>query len=125
MKISRIVVLFLLAGMIGVSGCKRENKELKKEAKTISEVMCRTIGLMNELKKANPADSARISKLQLDYQNVQSEMNVLYEAFRAKHEGRDTSAAFNDEFRKYLNESMLECKNLSKEDRETFEKAVK
>jgi len=125
MKISRIVALFLLAGIISFSGCKSENKELKKEAQTIAGVMCKTLGIMNELKKANPADSAKIIKLQLDYRKVQEEMNVLYEGFRAKHEGKDTSARFNEEFRKYLNESMLDCRNLSKEDRESFEKGAK
>jgi hypothetical protein len=51
-------------------------------------------------------------------------MMGLYSQFRTKHGDKPASEAFNVEFRKYLNESMLECKNLSKEERETFEKEV-
>jgi hypothetical protein len=125
MKINGILCLVLIAGIIGVSGCKSEDKALKQEAKTIADAMCKSIGVMNELKKTDPADSVTVNRLQQEYQIVQSELMGLYDEFRAKHEKTPPTEEFNNEFRKYLNESMLDCKNLSKEERETFEKGMK
>jgi hypothetical protein len=125
MKISGILTLGLIAGIIGVSGCKSENKELKNEAKIMADAMCKSMGIMNSLKQVNPADSVQVARLQVEYQVVQSDMTRINQEFRAKYGEKTTSAEFTGEFRKYLNESMLECKNLSKEDRENFEKGLK
>jgi hypothetical protein len=125
MKNSFILQLILVAGMMCVPGCKRENRELKNEAKIMAEAMCKGIGIMNTLKQVNPADTIRVARLQGEYQAVQTEMARINQAFMTKYGEKTASAEFTEEFRKYLNESMLGCRNLSKEDRETFEKQVK
>jgi hypothetical protein len=125
MKIRIVFYSVLIAGILGISGCTSENKELKREAKKIAEVMCKSLDAMKSLKCADPADSLLVQKLQLEYKNVETEMTVLYQEFRTKYGDKVTSKQFNEEFRKYLNEAMLDCKSLSKEDRENFEKGVK
>ena len=125
MKINVILYSVLITAIFGTAGCKSEDGELKMEAKTIAGVMCKSIGVMNELKAASPADSALVNKLQAEYQIIQTEMATLYQEFRTKYAEQTTSGEFNETFRKYLNESMLDCKNLSKEERESFEKGLK
>ena len=125
MKISVIFYSILIAGLIGISGCGNEDRELKKDTKEIADVMCKTMGAMTKLKAVDPADSAMVSRLQAEYQMIQADMAKLYEEFRKKYGDKTTSKEFTEKFRKYLNESMLDCKNLSKEDREAFEKGMK
>ncbi len=125
MKIRHIVSLFLIAGVIGVTGCSREDKELKKDAREIANVMCKSMEAMKNLRSADPADSALVYKLQEEYQLIESDMTALYQDFRTKYGEKTTSKEFAGQFRKYLNEAMLDCKSLSKEDREAFEKGMK
>ena len=125
MKISVILYSMLIAGVFGLSGCKSENKELKKDSKNIADVMCKSMEAMKNLKMADPADSLQVKKLQGEYKNIQTEMTVVYQDFRAKYGDKAKTKEFNEEFRKYLSESMLDCKSLSKEDREAFEKGTK
>ncbi len=124
MKISVIFYSILIAGLIGISGCGSEDRELKKDTKEIADVMCKTMGAMTNLKAVDPADSVKVARLQAEYQIIQAEMSKLYEEFRKKYGEKTTSKEFSGKFRKYLNESMLDCKNLSKEDREAFEKGI-
>jgi predicted nuclease with TOPRIM domain len=125
MKFRFIFYTILFAGIFGISGCKSENKELKKDTKDIADVMCKSMEAMKNLKMANPADSVQVKKLQAEYKNIQTEMTILYQEFKTKYGEKATTKEFNEEFRKYLSESMLDCKSLSKEDRETFEKGMK
>jgi len=125
MKISHILSLFLIAGIIGVSGCSSEDKELKKDAREIADVMCKSMEAMKNLRLADPADSVLVYKLQEEYQLIESDMSALYQKFRTKYGEKTTSKEFAEKFRKYLNEAMLDCKSLSKEDREAFEKGMK
>jgi hypothetical protein len=125
MKIRVILYALLVAGILGISGCGGENKELKNEAKKIAGVMCKSLEAMKSLKSADPSDSVLVQKLQLEYKNVEAEMTVLYQEFKTKYGEKVNVKEFNEEFRKYLNESMLDCKSLSKEDRENFEKGAK
>ena len=125
MKIKVILYFLLIAGFFGISGCKSENKELKKDCKSIADVMCKSLEAMENLKMADPADSLQVLKLQADYKKVETEMTILYQEFRTKYGEKVKSKEFNEEFRKYLNESMLDCKSLSKEDRAAFEKGMK
>ena len=87
--------------------------------------MCKSLEAMENLKMADPADSLQVLKLQADYKKVETEMTILYQEFRTKYGEKVKSKEFNEEFRKYLNESMLDCKSLSKEDRAAFEKGMK
>jgi hypothetical protein len=125
MKIRIILYSFFLAGIILISGCGNENKELKKEAKEIADVMCKSMVAMKNLRSADPADSTLVEKLQVEYQIVESEMSKLYQDFRTKYGEKTASKEFSEQFRKYLNEAMLDCQSLSKEDREAFEKGAK
>ncbi len=124
MKINVILSLILAAGIFVISGCGSENKELKKDARNIADAMCKNIEAMKNLRIADPADSLLIEKLQLQYELVESEMTALNEAFRKKWEEKAATEEFKTEFRKYLSEAMLDCKSLSKEDRESFEKSM-
>jgi hypothetical protein len=125
MRFRIIFYLIVIAGIVENSGCVHENKELKKDAVAIAAVMCKNMEAMKKLRTADPADSMLVKKLQSDYQDVASEMAGLYEVFRKKYGDKTTTREFGQEFRKYLNEAMLDCKSLSKEDREAFEKGLK
>jgi hypothetical protein len=125
MKIRVILYSVLIAGIIGISGCGNENKELKKDAKNIADIMCKSMEAMKNLRTADPADSMLVQKLQVEYKNVETEMTILYQEFRTKYGKKTTSKEFNENFRKYLSEAMLNCKSLSEEDREAFKKGMK
>jgi hypothetical protein len=51
-------------------------------------------------------------------------MTLLNEKFRTKYSEKVNTDEFKRDFRKLLSESMLDCKSLSKEDREAFEKGM-
>jgi hypothetical protein len=125
MKTGRILILILIAGSLVFSGCSSENKELKKDAVNIADAMCKSIEAMKNLQTADPADSVQIQRLQADYKKIEAEMTALNDEFRKKYVGNVNSKEFTDQFRKYLNEAMLDCKSLSKEDRAVFEKGAK
>lgn len=125
MKTGRILYLILIAAILGFSGCSSENQELKNDAKNIADAMCKSIEAMKNLQTADPADSVQIQRLQADYKKIEAEMTALNDEFRKKYVGNVNSKEFTDQFRKYLNEAMLDCKSLSKEDREAFEKGAK
>ncbi|MDP1621862.1 MAG: hypothetical protein Q8M08_05945 [Bacteroidales bacterium] len=125
MKIRFIFYTLLLAGIVGISGCGGENKDLKKDAQAIAEAMCKNMEVMKNLRVADPEDSILVHNLQAEYKNVESEMTALYATFREKYKEKINSGEFNDEFRKLLNAAMLDCKGLSDEDREAFEKGTK
>jgi hypothetical protein len=125
MKTSVILISFLIAGILGISGCKSENTALKNDASNIASVMCKSIEAMKTLREADPSDSLLVKKLQSDYEAIEAEMTLLNENFRKKYSDRVNEDEFKSEFRKLLSESMLECKSLSKEDRAAFEKGMK
>jgi hypothetical protein len=125
MKTKMIVLIAFMACMTGMTGCSSENRELKTDARNIAAVMCKSIEAMKNLKSADPADSLKISDLQQEYEKVQSEMKLVYATFHKKYGEKTASKEFGDTFRKYLNEAMLECKSLSKEDRENFERELR
>ncbi len=113
-----IVMVFVLAGCGG-------NKELKKDAQDIADVMCKNIDIMNRVRTANPADSVQVAKLQQEAKQVQIEMTIVYQEFKAKNKNKLTDDKFNKDFARELRKAMLECPHLSKEDREVFEKELK
>jgi hypothetical protein len=124
MKIRIIIYSVLFAGIVGMTGCKSENTALKNDAKIIAETMCKNLEAMKRLKSANPSDSVLLIKLQSEHQKIQEEMAMLFQKFKTKYGDKAMTKEFNEEFRKYLDESMLDCKSLSKEERETFERGL-
>lgn len=125
MKPIHIFYLIIIAGIIGITGCGGKDKELKADATDIANIMCRSIDAMKKLRGADPADSLMVKKLQVEYNIIQEEMTKVYQDFRTKYKEKVTTKEFSDQFRKYLNTAMLDCKSLSKEDREAFEKGMK
>ena len=116
-------VLSFLFIVIIIPGCGK-NKELKKDASNIADAMCRSIEIMNRLKVTDPQDTIKINDLQLKYQNIQSEMEILYTEFRKKYEDRMKDSQFNKDFANELRKAILNCRYLSKEDRVKYEKEV-
>ena len=98
MKTSVILYSILIAGMIGISGCGGENKELKNDTKEIAGVMCKSMEAMKNLKMVDPADSAMVKQLQLVYQGIQGEMTLIYQKFREKYGEKTNSVEFNKTF---------------------------
>jgi hypothetical protein len=117
-------LLCILAALFLLAACKSENAELKADAAMIASVMCRNIEAMNHLKSANPADSMQVDSLQQVYEKIESEMQQAYADFHKKYGDKVNTKEFGDEFRRYLNQAMLECKCLSPEDRANFEREV-
>jgi hypothetical protein len=70
MKFSIILSAILIAGIICISSCSGENKELKKDASNIANAMCKSIEAMKNLRMADPADSLQVHKLQADYESI-------------------------------------------------------
>ncbi|MCX6287900.1 MAG: hypothetical protein NTY96_12375 [Bacteroidetes bacterium] len=100
------------------------NAELKKDAKNIAVAMCRNIETMNNLKAANPADSAKINQLRAKEKQAEVEMTILYQEFKAKYKEKVSDKKFSEEFSRELRKAMLDCPYLSKEDRASFEKEI-
>ena len=120
---NRIVILtFLFAGFILLSGCG--NSELKKDTRGLSDAMCRIIDVMNKLKAVNPADSEQVTLLQMQAKNLQIEMTILNKEFQEKYKNKLSDEKFKKDYSKYFREAMLTCPHLSKEDRERFQKEV-
>jgi hypothetical protein len=117
---SLAVVLFVII----VAGCSSADSSLKEDTERIASVMCRSIEVMNKLKAANPEDSVQVRTLQAEEQKMQAEMDVEYREFRKKHEKELENPEFNKKFSKFLRKAMLDCKYLSAEDRENFEREI-
>ena len=122
MKLRNLIPLTLLSCILLLTACNREDAAVKKDAKAIAEVMCKSLEAMKSLKSVNPEDTALITQLQEKYRGVEQEMTGLYDGFRKKYEAKMSDKEFTKKFRRYLNEAMLDCKSLSKEDRANFER---
>jgi hypothetical protein len=119
-------ITFSLAILIGsifiLAGCG--NRELKKDAAKIGDVMCRNIEVMNKMKAANPLDTVNMEKLRKQAMELQNEMTGIYKEFGDKYREKTKDPKFNQEFNTELRKAMLDCPSLSKEDREMFEKEI-
>lgn len=115
------------AGIIAVlllAGCG-SNKELQESVQPIADAMCKFIDLQNQLQVAVEAgDSVHIDSLNAIRHQVQIEMTVLNEEFNTKFGDRKNDEKFLKEYKKMMNEALLECPHLSKEDREMMEKGM-
>jgi len=121
-KINPGLSLFLVTLLFVISGCGH-NQELKKDVTAFADAVCKYNGVMNKLKAAVEAeDSVAIAKLQLEENQCQTEMNLLNQNFQEKYKSRLSDTTFRKEYSKEIRKAILKCPNLSKEDRERFEK---
>jgi hypothetical protein len=91
----------------------------------IADEMCKFIDIQNQLKMAvEMSDSARIDSLSNIRKQIQIEMTVLNEEFNAKFKDKNNDEKFLKEYKKLMNEALLECPHLSTEDREMMEKGM-
>jgi hypothetical protein len=116
----KLSLIFAVIILVSCSG----NKELKKDAKNIAIAMCRNIETMNNLKAANPDDSAKMIQLRAKEKEAEVEMTVLYQEFKAKYKEKVSDPKFSKEFATELRKAMLDCPYLSREDRASFEKEI-
>lgn len=124
MKIKSILFTLMTAGIFLLAGCGGVNKEMKKDAKNIADAMCKNIEAMNKLKASDPGDSILIEKLQMEAKQVQIEMTIIYQEFKAKYKEKVNEEKFNKEFARELSKSMLDCPHLSAKDKEQFQKGM-
>jgi outer membrane murein-binding lipoprotein Lpp len=124
MKIARLIFPALIAGMLMLQGCSNENKELKSDSEKIANAMCQSMGAMKNLRNADPADSSKVKILLSEYKTLEAKLTELNMKFRKKYAEKFTDRNFNRKFQSYLHAFMLDCKNLTKEERETFERSV-
>jgi hypothetical protein len=117
-------ILMLLTIVVVFAACDRETRELKKEVNRIADAMCRNIDVMHRLQAVTPDDTTGQVALQQELEKIQQELETLNSGFREKYSAKINDQAFRDHFNKLLREAMLECKSLSKEDRENFEREV-
>jgi PBP1b-binding outer membrane lipoprotein LpoB len=107
-----------------LSGCGG-NKELKESVQPIADEMCKFIDIQNQLKMAvEMSDSARIDSLSDIRYKIQIEMTVLNEEFNAKYKDKNNDEKFLKEYKKLMNEALLECPHLSEQDRKMMEKGM-
>ena len=124
MKINPGLPILLVTFLIVISGCGY-NKELKKDVTAFAEAVCKYNGVMNKLKVAvESEDSAAITKLQLEENQCQTEMNLLNRNFQEKYKSKLSDTTFRKEYSREIRKAILKCPNLSKEDRERFEKEI-
>jgi hypothetical protein len=124
MKIKYLFYSLIIVGMLGATSCGSKY-DLKEDAGKIGTSMCKSIDIMNQLKAANPQDSDLVWKLRQDAKNTQIEMTILYQEFNKKWGDKTKKEDFTKAFGRELRKAMLDCKSLSKEDRENFMKELK
>jgi hypothetical protein len=123
MKINFVFTILLITVIIIISGCGKK-KELEKDVAGIAESMCKITGVMNKLMAADPADSAKISKLQMEEKQYQEEMQKRNLEFREKYKSQLSDKKFRDLYSREFRKAILNCPYLSKEDRERYEKEI-
>lgn len=121
MKINTVLSILLITVIFVFSGCM-ENKELKKDVANIADAMCRITGVMQKLRAADPADSVAFAKLQKEEKQCEIEMTILNHEFQEKYKSKLSDKKFLKEYGKDFRKAILNCPNLSKEDKERYEK---
>ncbi len=113
-----LILPFIFTAVIFLSGCG--NHELTKDSEGIADIICRSKGVTEQLTleatKPMP-DPDKIAQLQAESEKIQKEMNASYQVFNKKYAGKITDKKFNKEFEKELSKALMNCKNLSEEDK--------
>jgi hypothetical protein len=123
MNFKNIFLPAIISMVILLSACG--NRELKKDAARIGDVMCRNLEVMNKMKAANASDSVTLKLLRSQVFALQNEMTVVYKEFNDKYGEKTKDPKFTKEFNRELRKAMLACSSLSKNDRELFEQELK
>ena len=123
MKSNKVLSVFLITIIIVISGCG-ENKELKKDVTNIADAMCKITGAFHKLRAADPADSIAFAELQMEAKQCQIEMTILNHEFQQKYKSKLSNKKFQKEYSREIRKAILNCPNLSKEDREKYEKEI-
>ncbi len=123
MTIRSLFITLAAASFILLGGCAREN--LKEELRPISDAMCTFIGVQNQMKTAAEAgDSVALDSLGKIRHQLQIEMTVLNQEFNKKYERQSHDEKWLKKYKKAMNDNLLECPNLSQQDREMMEKGM-
>jgi hypothetical protein len=124
MKIRTALSLLFFSGLLFLSGCGNKKEEFQRDIAGLGDVMCRIMEVSNKLlaaQSANPPDTRIIQELQMKNQSLEMEMKTLNAAFKQKYGKKMTEPDFKKDFRTEIKKAMLNCKYLSKEDREKYE----
>lgn len=122
MKIRTALVALSVTAIIALAGCS--NNTLKKDVEPLADAMCRFIELENKLKAVqDTADSVTLAGLMDARKQLTIEMTVLNKEFQDKYGDKIKDADFGKKFGKIMNDQLLECPHLSKEDRDRMMQA--
>lgn len=123
MKIKPVLSILLIAVIIVISGCGN-NKELKKDVTNIADAMCKITGVMHKIRAADPADSVLMADLKMEEKKWEIEMTILNQEFQQKYKSKLSDKKFQKEYAREIRKAIINCPNLSKEDRERYEKEI-
>ena len=122
--LSTISILFFLSFS---TGCSNSDAEFKKDVAALADVYCRILEVSNNLLLAQTnqqTDSKTIEFLMEKKKQLETEQAKLNADFRNKYEKNFKDPQFMTKVSKGINESMLNCKFLSKEDKEQYQKEI-
>ena len=123
MKFRAILTIILISGAFAFTGCKGD--KLKEDVAPMADAMCRFIDVQNKLKASiETNDTVSMQKYMAEQKQMQVEMTVLNEEFKKKYSDKINDQEFGKKFSKVMNEALLECPHLSKEDREMMKKGM-
>ncbi len=122
MTLKSAVAVLLVAASFVLGGCSSREK-LKVEVQPIADAMCKFIDIQNQMKTAAEAgDSLAVDSLGRIRHQLQIEMTVLNQEFNKKFERKTQDEKWLRDYKKAMNEALLECPHLSAQDREMMEK---
>lgn len=128
MKIISLLSTILLALSLSfITSCSNSDAEFKKDVDSLADVYCRILEVSNNLLLAQTkqqTDNKTIETLMEKKKQLEEEQAKLNAEFRNKYEKRFKDPQFMKKVSNGINESMLNCKFLSKEDKEQYQKEI-
>ena len=118
------ICVILFFGILCFSGCRHEDKSFIKDVAALGDARCRFLEVSNKLLATAPQDVANFQELKSKLNDLDKEMTTLNAEFKSKYGKKMTDPGFIKDFKTEIRRSMLNCKFLSKEDREIFMKEV-